>query len=70
MRLQELTDGVLGLIFQEVLKIDPLRPVLADRQFQVVNRRLAHVMTEIKNCITRKRIDNVIVNSDDTVLIW
>ncbi|XP_070207560.1 glycosaminoglycan xylosylkinase-like [Littorina saxatilis] len=49
-RLRVLEKGVLSSVMREVLKADPVSPVLTDPHLTAMDRRLAHVILEIQEC--------------------
>ena len=59
-RLQLLSKGVLSRVMKAVLSADPLSPVLTDRHLNALDRRVEHVLYEIKKCIIEHDSDSVL----------
>ncbi|PVD22221.1 hypothetical protein C0Q70_18027 [Pomacea canaliculata] len=60
--LQLLRDGVLSRVLKEVLRSDPIHPVLIDSHFLALDRRLKKVFQELDTCVQTTGLDNVLVD--------
>ncbi|XP_025113592.1 LOW QUALITY PROTEIN: glycosaminoglycan xylosylkinase-like [Pomacea canaliculata] len=60
--LQLLRDGVLSRVLKEVLRSDPIHPVLIDSHFLALDRRLKKVLQELDTCVQTTGLDNVLVD--------
>ena len=60
-RLRMLGNGVLSRVMKVILSADPLRPVLTDKHLTAMDRRLAHVLYEIRKCIRLHGATRVLV---------
>ncbi|KAL8574021.1 hypothetical protein ACOMHN_065996 [Nucella lapillus] len=60
-RLRLLRGGILSGVLREVLREEPLHPVLTDQHLQALDRRLNKILTEIQSCLQRFGEDHVLV---------
>lgn len=65
-RLLILQDGVLSAVLREILKQDPISPVLTEAHLVAVDRRVRGVLAQIQVCIDREGLDTVLVKDDYT----
>ncbi|XP_067929825.1 glycosaminoglycan xylosylkinase-like [Watersipora subatra] len=54
-KLSDLSEGVLGQVFFQVLQTEPLAPLLTPQHFLAVDRRLQIIIRTVSDCITKKK---------------
>ncbi|KAK7094860.1 glycosaminoglycan xylosylkinase-like isoform X2 [Littorina saxatilis] len=62
-KLLSLQNNVLGSILREVLRSDPIHPVLTPQHFRAIDRRLEKVLQEVEKCIKVKGLNSVILEA-------
>ncbi|XP_061169681.1 glycosaminoglycan xylosylkinase-like [Saccostrea echinata] len=60
-RLLTLSDGILSQVLRNVLKQDPISPILTEEHYQALDRRLKIVLEKIKTCLDNKQENRVLV---------
>ena len=60
-RLLSLSNGILGTVMRKLLKEDPANPLLDNRHYKALDRRLAHVIHNVTQCIDRYGRDRVLM---------
>lgn len=63
-RIRSLRHNVLSYILGEVLKSDPVQPVLSRDHLLALDRRLAKVWVEIEKCIAIHGVEAVLVQNE------
>ena len=56
-----LQNGLLSKIMWTILSQDSISPVLYDKYYPALDRRLQNILNEVKKCIATKSLQNVIV---------
>lgn len=60
-RLLLLKSGVLSRVLRQVLKQDPISPILAEEHYPALDRRVAIVLEKIQTCIDKVPEKKVLV---------
>ena len=62
-RLLLLQDGVLSEVLRQLLKQDPIHPVLDEIHYPGLDRRLSQVIRVVENCMKQTKDRQVIIDS-------
>ncbi|XP_025112699.1 glycosaminoglycan xylosylkinase-like [Pomacea canaliculata] len=60
--LRILQESLLSSVLREVLRSDPIYPVLTDSHFEALDRRVATVLQEIETCISTNGLNSIILD--------